>query len=297
MKSMTGFAKHGFFICDIEFDLEIKSYNSKNLEIVQKLPGYMSHHETQIKGIVCQYVNRGKVYLCLDSLNKSEKETLLDETGLFQGIQILKKINDSIGHGEDGKIRLEDILKLKFIFKETYREISDNDLNEHFYKNLHEAMEKFNSSRIIEGDSLKEDINLRLHNIRKILDNIKDIDKKNDYYNNLKNKIIERFMILVKENGISENLSEGRLEQEIIYYVLKNDIKEEIVRAYSHLESLHSYVNLDKPVGKALAFILQEMLREANTICSKTGHISIKNSAIELKIETERIKEQVYNIE
>lgn len=293
MRSMTGYAKTSFSLNNMIINIEIKSYNSKNLELTIKSPPSLSYLELNIKKLISEYVSRGKIYFIVQIEDDKDSTVDLDETKLKEGIQILEKIKSIIGSEE--KLNISDILRLRFIFKEVPMILEEELLNTVFYPQIRTLLSAFNRSRETEAVSLKNDIEMRVNIINGNLGDIKanSIELKEKTRENIKEKVFELF----ENSRMSTEIDENRLSQEIMYYILKSDIEEEIIRMSSHLDNLIEHINLDKPAGKAIMFILQEIQREANTICAKTSDITIKNNSINIKVETERIKEQVFNIE
>ncbi len=293
MKSMTGYARDEFNTGPLNLKLEIKSYNSKNLEIFIKLPDCLDYLEMKLKSFISGYIVRGKVLFNLSDENCGEKDIIVDAARLNDAISILTSIKSAIGSQRE--ITLSDVLKMRFIFKETYRTIDENSLDEIFWPKITEIMEVFEQSRRREAENLETDIKKRLTLIEHSVSEIEKLNRgaNDSVREKVREKLIELSLDLEKEL----NLDAERFEQEVLYYLLKYDIKEELVRIRSHIKAINDYINLDKPMGKAITFILQEILREANTICSKTTDMEIKNEGLRIKIETERIREQVNNVE
>ncbi len=293
MKSMTGYAKSDFNIEANSFSLEIKSYNSKNLDIFLKFPKCFDHIEIKVKNLIAEYISRGKVMLTINMEENDENQLVLDQAKLNEAIGILSSIRDALGSQRE--LTVSDVLRMRYILKETHKQFDETGLENTFWPELKKILEMFNDSRKREADKLREDIGRRIEAIRDAVCRIEELD--NNPGSSPGDKLHEKINTLLNDSNKELELDKNRFEQEVLYYILKYDIKEELVRLRSHLDLLSDYINLDKPVGKAITFILQEILRESNTICSKTVDIEIKNEGLTIKVETERIREQANNIE
>ncbi len=281
--SMTGFGKSETKFQRKKLNVEIRSLNSKNIDLNLRVPNRYRETESKIRTKINGELSRGKIDLLIGiDLQDEDKLSSLNYTAIKKYINELKKISDSselellkmaIRLPESIKIEKEEISKeeKKILFK-----IIDN------------AILKLNKYRISEGKSIEKDFKNRIKAIYKL---VKSVDK-------LAPKRKEK--IRKKIEGLSrQNLSEidnKRMEQEIFYFIEKLDINEEIVRLKSNLKYFEKIMNEKAPNGKKLTFISQEIGREINTLGSKANDEKLQKTVVEMKDELEKIKEQLLNV-
>jgi uncharacterized protein (TIGR00255 family) len=289
--SMTGFGRAKGSFSDMEISVEIKSVNSRYLETIIRLPRQFSAFELEIKDVLQKNIGRGKVTV---NINLTEgkaaiSKLVLDHSLLKQYMEIEEEIRKAAGI--EKRASVSDFLMLKeLISSETDAE------KEATYKNeligvVGKAVESFNLSRKREGESLMEDINMRLALIEKYMDQVESHTE--GVTKALYDKLSERISELLNR----DELDKERLEMEIALLADKSDITEEIVRLRSHIKAFSKAAENDKAPGKRLNFLTQEMHREANTIGSKAANIELSHLSVSLKEEIERIREQIQNIE
>jgi len=284
LQSMTGFGNASL---DSEFgkiSLDIKSLNSKTLDLNCNLNPIFRNIENDIRGVLSKSLKRGKVDLKINfKISEKNFSSQLNHEVIRAYIKDLKKITPA-----------NDLELLKIAVK-----LPDSVSNKTtvLNKKLHDkinslvkiALKELVDFRIQEGNSLKKDL---LSNIKSIQDMLKKIEKlAPERIKSVKEKIKKNFFDLKKE------IDFNRFEQELIYYLEKIDINEELVRLNNHLIFLKKTVN-DKEIekGKKLTFIGQEIGREINTIGSKSKHLEIQQIVVEMKNELEKIKEQLLNV-
>lgn len=282
IESLTGY---GTAEKDI-FRVEAKSLNHRFLEINIKLPILLSKHEMEIRHLVKQKFQRGKIDVII-SINQREKtgKVYLNKNlalQLYSAMIDLKKQLSILGSID---ISMFANFKELFIYEEEEPDSSA------LLSTVSEALENLHQMRNREGEIIKQSITELIDDTEKILRNLEGIVdiSYNNHINTLKNR--------VKELICNGNLDENRIFEQIIIHAQKTDIKEEVDRLKSHVLQFRETLHKGGVIGKKLDFLLQEMHREANTILSKSEDMQVKNLSLELKTITERLKEQVQNIQ
>ena len=283
IQSMTGFGKHVVQLPSKKITVEIKSLNSKNLDINTRIPQLYREKELELRKMIADALSRGKVDLGLYIEITGEETT----SEINQGV--VKKYMEQLGAITEGEpIKL---LELALRMPDTLRSDKD-DLDEAEYTSIKEAMKgallKIKSFREKEGSVLEADFKLRLETLGKLLDEVKKIDPDRlDTIRERLNRALSELKVEVDAN---------RFEQELIYYLEKYDITEEKVRLANHLEYFDSTLNSEDSNGKKLGFIAQEIGREINTIGSKANYAPMQQLVVQMKDELEKIKEQMLNV-
>ena len=283
IQSMTGYGKTVLQLPTKKITIELKSLNSKNLDLNVRMPGYYREKELNVRKKLASALVRGKIdFSIYVEDNGGEVSSKINEKTVKTYMNQLKNIVDS-NEIELLKmaIRLPDALK-------TERE----ELDEEEWGKIDEAMvetiEKINSYRIDEGKTLQNDFVLRSSNIENLLQKVIEIDPKRMEHvkEKLKKGIVE----------LEAKVDENRFEQELIYYIEKLDITEEKVRLKNHLDYFNKELNSTVSNGKKLGFITQEIGREINTIGSKSNFAEMQKLVVQMKDELEKIKEQNLNV-
>ena len=283
IKSMTGFGKAETQFQNKNYILELRSLNSKGLELNTRLPIQFREIEIHLKKIIGESLQRGKVDLSLN-IEYIEQSSLKNiNLGVVnQYIKQLREIEDAD--------RL-DLLKIAMRLPDTLK-TELNDTEEDEIKTIEGLLEKalinLNKYRVDEGSSLEEDFKKRLIKLKALIDKVIQIDPER------KEKIENKLRTSIEELQIE--IDENRFEQELIYYIEKYDITEERVRLDSHIEYFTHTMENSSSNGKKLGFIAQEMGREINTIGSKASHAGLQKVVIQMKDELEKIKEQLLNV-
>ena len=283
VKSMTGFGKAEIQIENKNYILELRSLNSKGLELSCRLPTQFREIELHLKKIIVESLKRGKVDLSLNVENIDQPNARnINLAAVNQYIEQLSKIQDAD--------RLE-LLKIAIKFPDTLK-TEINDIDDKEIKTieglLRKALISLNEFRSHEGDSLEKDFKIRLTNLQTLIDQINKEDP--ERIEKIENKLkasLEELQIEIDQN---------RFEQELIYYIEKLDITEEKVRLSNHIEYFTNTMENPGSSGKKLGFIAQEMGREINTIGSKANHAGLQKIVIQMKDELEKIKEQLLNV-
>lgn len=280
---MTGYCSSIISTGKINHTLELKCLNSKYLDLNLKLPYALRQKEFELKKIIGKKLFRGKIELLItnDKKKESKKAKLLSKN-IKSYIKELKKMN-SIGS--------TDLLKIALTLPGSY-EVSESDLSKNNYKKIEKELfaliENVIKFRKKEGKEICVDLKKKVQIIEKNIQEIIKLDSKR--LEKKKRKIhneMDKLNLLIDKN---------RMEQEMIYYIEKFDINEEITRLNSHLKLFKSELNNKLPVGKKLGFISQEIGREINTLGAKANDSQIQKIVIEMKDNLEKIKENVLNI-
>ena len=284
IKSMTGFGRGTSVSNEGKINVEIKSLNSRYLDI--KFLGINIHPETEEKmsRYILDYLNRGNIKVHIDIDKIKDGQILTFNKDRFDTIQnILKDIHIKYGQ----KLNLSDIMSTNDIISFVDADI---DEVERLKEAVDSALKQLNDMRSIEGKQIYKDLMSRIRIIKKNLTSIKNSSDKMP--KKKKKDLSDKIKSIIDKDAIDQN----RLMQEVAYLIERSDITEEIVRAKIHLENFIEYLKADEPVGKRLNFLIQEINREINTIGSKSPIHDVTIKIVEIKNEIEKIREQVQNI-
>jgi len=292
--SMTGFGSGELILNNSHFNFYIKSLNSKNLDISLKIPSSLRILEFDIRRLISKKLIRGKVELLITQ-DYDRQELHVQNADLFKSeVSKIEEIRKSLIKEKIISENFSDNFwtgsaKHLQIFNRTQNNSSNLNANskKKILQKVKKIVEELSQFRLKEGSVLKKDL---LNNISSIYKNLQRINKratkrKNQIRTKLQNKILA-----LKE------VDKHRFEQEIIYYIEKYDINEELTRLDSHLNLFQKNINSNKPVGKKLGFISQEIGREINTIGSKANDFNIQKIVISMKENLEKVKEQILNV-
>lgn len=284
IQSMTGFGKSTLLLTQKKITFEIKSLNSKTLDLNTRIPQAYREKELQIRKQIADTLERGKIDLTLTIENTSDKNSTIINADIVKGYinQMLQIIPNA---------DTTELLKMAVRMPEALV-IPTEEIQEEEYKQIEniiqQALAELKQFRIQEGKNLQKDFELRIENIKKLLVEIEKLDPERLL------SIRERLEKSVAE--IAERVDENRFEQELIFYFEKLDITEEKVRLSNHLNYFLETLNESQSNGRKLGFIAQEMGREINTLGSKASHAGMQQIVVLMKNELEKIKEQVLNI-
>lgn len=287
--SMTGYGKANAVKNNFSVDVEIKSVNSRFLELFLKLPPLLSDKEYELREILKSKIKRGKINVIVQlKRNGTSDLAMVNETKLKEYISLIEKIRKTAGIKEE--IKIEHILNNREIISSSENSLSEADFNI-VKKALKGALDELLKMRKNEGEELAKDLTKRIKTIEGIVVLIEKEFRKsvNSYYKKLK----ERIKILTRE----AELDEQRLNLELATMADKADITEECVRLKSHLKFFIDSMSKQAEPGRKLNFLCQELNREANTISSKSISTSLTHNAVLIKEEIEKIREQIQNIE
>ncbi|WP_271393319.1 YicC/YloC family endoribonuclease [Aequorivita sinensis] len=283
IQSMTGYGKEVVQLPSKTITIEIKSLNSKGLDLNTRVPSAYREKELEIRDILAKSLQRGKVDFSLYiEVTGQEVATQINEDAVKQYIkQLANVVNGDPVELLKMAVRMPDALK-------TEREEIDEKEYEEILKGINKALEAINKYRSDEGLVLENDFIERSKNISKLLDDVVAIDP--DRIDGVKERLRKAVV------DIKEKVDENRFEQELIYYLEKYDITEEKVRLKNHLDYFNETLKSSDSNGKKLGFITQELGREINTIGSKANYAPMQQIVVQMKDELEKIKEQALNV-
>jgi len=283
--SMTGYGKVETNTHNKKFTVEIKSLNSKQIDINVRVPGSFRDKELKIRKLLSKALSRGKIDCSLFvEYNGTEKTTNINTEVVkkyYNELQIIAKELDNNDELMSTVMRMPEVMKVE---KE---EIDPQDW-ETIKSLIQKASNALTQFRKDEGQSLAQDFKLRIENIRGLMLNIEK--EEHQRVANIKERIVEKL------GELKSDIDENRMEQELIYFLEKLDVTEEIVRLSNHLNYFLETMNSDISEGKKLGFICQEIGREVNTIGSKSNNAEMQQQVVQMKDELEKIKEQILNV-
>ncbi|WP_130734970.1 YicC/YloC family endoribonuclease [Flavobacterium sp. J27] len=282
--SMTGFGKATKQLPNKKINVEIKSLNSKGIDLNMRMPSVYREMELSLRNDISQKLERGKVDFSLYIEVTGEETTAKVNVPVIKSyITQMKAILPEADATELMKmaVRMPDALKTE------RDEIDEKEWNE-ILQVVNDALENILTFRKDEGKSLEREFQLRIANIRSYMEQALLLDPER-----IKN-IKERLQTAIDELNVT--VDENRFEQELIYYLEKLDITEEKVRLTNHLDYFLETLNSNEANGRKLGFITQEMGREINTMGSKSNHAEMQKLVVMMKDELEKIKEQVLNV-
>lgn len=283
IQSMTGFGKSITQIPNKKITVELKSLNSKNFDLNARIPSQYREKELDLRNIISNSLGRGKVDLSIYVEYTGEQTSTNVNTEVVKNY--MNQLRDIVNASEiellKMAVKMPDSLKTERdeIDEEEFKAIEDA---------VKDALTEINGFRTDEGKALEKDLNLRISNIKSLLEEVIKIDP------DRVDAVRERIRKGIEE--IKEQADENRFEQEIVYYIEKFDITEEKVRLENHLDYFQKTLNTKDSNGRKLAFISQEIGREINTIGSKSNYAPMQQLVVQMKDELEKIKEQILNI-
>ncbi|MFZ4582178.1 MAG: YicC/YloC family endoribonuclease [Paludibacter sp.] len=289
VQSMTGFGKATCENGNKKIVVEIKSLNSKQLDLSTRISGLYREKDIEIRTELSQQLERGKIDFAL-YIDNSGKESVsqINKSVLMAYYEQIKDISNSTGMDMPSNwfevlLRMPDALKTEMV------ELDENEWVL-IKSTINQAVSQLIEFRIQEGKSLEIVFLTKINRIAELLDQVAPFE----------NERIEKIKLKLEENlqSISDKISydKNRLEQELIFYIEKLDVNEEKVRLKTHLDYFIETMKHEKSPGKKLGFIAQEIGREVNTLGSKSNHSEMQKIVVLMKDELEQIKEQVLNV-
>ncbi|MDO5733202.1 MAG: YicC/YloC family endoribonuclease [Eubacteriales bacterium] len=294
LMSMTGYGSGSLEAEGIRVRIDLRCLNSRYQDFQLQLPHSLLAIEVELRKRLSQEIHRGKLGLALDLqiLGSPNSRYEFNEALAMRQIEALEAFAEKLGRRR--LIEISEIIHLPGVFSETMpAELDQERLLPLVFDCLDIAVENLQLMRAREGEKLSQDISLRLEHV---LDLRQQMTESLAFANDaLFAKLDGRISAAFEKYSVE--LDAERLYQEVALLVDKRDISEELTRIKSHVEAMTQICDSDEAEGKRLDFLCQELMREANTICSKSGDLAILNNALELKTEIEKIREQVQNIE
>ena len=293
MNSMTGFGRATQIVDGLQCIIEIKSVNSRFLDLNIRSPKQVNSVEHSIRKCIQKTIHRGKVdvFVTLQDIADREKQFIINSSLKHQIQDLL--VSEGF-YREPQEVPLSAVMAIS----NDWVQIQDSEVTEDVLQSLvtdttTNALNALVSMRQSEGIHIQQDL---LHRLSQMTNIIEDINSHKDdaviaYKENLRTKMMDYV------EGLDITANEDRLLQEVAIMADKTDITEEIVRFRSHVVQLTNTLKMDEPIGRKLDFIIQEMNREVNTIGSKAMDITLTDHVVQLKCELEKVREQVQNIE
>lgn len=284
---MTGFGKA---VCELpqkKVSVEVRSLNSRQLDLNLRVPQVYRDKESEIRGEISRGVERGKVDLVIYVETQAETGTSTINQQLAQTYyKELKKLSETIGEKREEYLSL--IIRMPEILKQERQELDENEWKPVF-ETVKQALAAFSQFREDEGNVLANELSQRIGIISTKLAEVVALDPQRAA------AVKERLRKNLEDQVGSENVDKNRFEQEIIYYLEKLDITEEKLRLQTHCDYFLQTMK-EASAGRKLGFIAQEIGREINTIGSKANDASIQKIVVQMKDELEKIKEQLLNV-
>jgi len=289
IKSMTGFGKAECEYQNRKLVIEVKSLNSKTIDVNARIPNGYRDKEVEIRNLLANKLQRGKVDFQISVENEGDASNYSINKDLAQKYyKELKDLSEDFDE-KDFSDYLTVVMRLPDVLVPAKDEITQEEWKM-LIETIETAISKVNEFRDEEGKSLEKDLIFRNNNILNFLSEIDPYEK--ERITNLQQKIKKDLYDFADK----ENIDKNRFEQELVYYQDKLDITEEKVRLRKHCEYFLETLNERQSQGKKLIFISQEMGREINTLGSKANHSDIQRIVVRMKDELEKIKEQLFNI-
>ncbi len=288
IKSMTGYGKAEVEIISNAYSIEIRTLNSKQMDINMRVPQAFKQKEIELRNLLGKQLQRGKVDFMISSVNHKQNNNIKINQSLVKNYyDELTTMAAELGEQTENILAI--ITRLPDVFIPVEEEMDTSDWQE-LLKAVHKAIDKVNRFRIEEGSVLEKDFRIRIDKIRKYLEQVPAHEAARI------ERIRQRIQKSLEENFSNVQYDKNRLEQEIIFYIEKLDITEEKIRLKKHCDYFLEVLNSEDTVGKKLAFVTQEIGREINTLGSKANDASLQKLVVHMKDELEKIKEQMLNI-
>jgi len=292
LKSMTGYGRITRVLGDKKISCEIKSLNSKQIDINFKLPANYREYELEYRSVIAKYIVRGKVDVVVAVEEDSLKNRpLINKSVIKAYYEQIKNISNDISIPEpcsDNWFRI--LLSMPDVYQTDTVSASNEDSAE-ILSVVKDSLLAFDKFRQQEGNTLESFLKERIKRISLLLTEVDKYEK--ERVQRIKERILDELKQLTAKSDI---IDQNRLEQEMIFYIEKLDISEEKSRLKCHLEYFVNTIDDEQNQGKKLGFISQEIGREINTLGSKSNHSEIQKIVVMMKDELEQIKEQVLNV-
>ncbi|MCX4291189.1 MAG: YicC family protein [Odoribacter sp.] len=290
IKSMTGFGKATVESGDRKIIVEVKSLNSKQVDISLRMPNLYKEKEMEIRNIIKNFLERGKIDMTIYFDNAdTDKDVSVNQGVVEQYFKQMLDVASSLGVETNNNEILQTVMRFPETLKQKTEELDEGEW-ERLKTGIEKALEQIDQFRIQEGRVLVKDI---LHRIDLIQEFASEVPQ---YEGRRIEGVRQRLLEKMKEWNEIQNIDQNRLEQEIIYYLEKLDITEEKVRLTNHCKYFIETAEKEEAPGRKLGFIAQEIGREINTMGSKANDHDIQKLVVRMKDELEKIKEQSFNI-
>jgi uncharacterized protein (TIGR00255 family) len=290
IRSMTGFGRGDAAAGEGAYVVELRSTNHRFAEVVCRLPRELAGLEARIKQAVKERLQRGRVEVFVGRTGAAKHGNLaIDVAGLHGALDALRAAQGALG--VEGEIGLDQLLTFRELFSFQSPPLDERQAWNDMAAALEVALERWDTTRHREGEALATDVRRRLASMGELLDGVEGDSA------GVAAEIAERLRGRLADLLVGSGVDPARFDQEVGLLATRADITEEIVRLRSHLKQFSAALDEADAPGRRLDFLLQEMLREVNTIGSKTTQVAVTNRVVRLKERVEQIREQVQNVE
>jgi uncharacterized protein (TIGR00255 family) len=290
IKSMTGYGKATTDHESFSVQVEVKTLNSKYLDAIVKLPRPLSRHEIAVRNLASEVLQRGKVLLTVDYTAKDE----LAEAPTVNGALLKAYYRAYRSVADELKETPADLFRIAAQSPDVVQPGVQPEIDEQAWATvqttIRSALNRCDAFRQQEGAALQNDMEACIHRIKSALEDIQRLIPERDRH------VRQRLQEHLNEQTVTELIDQNRLEQEMIYYLEKLDVNEEVIRLTNHLDYFLDVLHEPTSQGKKLGFIGQEIGREINTIGSKANDATLQRHVVNMKEDLEKIKEQTLNI-
>ena len=289
---MTGFGRGAVAKENFAVSVEIKTVNNRFLDINLRLASELQSLESNLKHLIQNRLSRGRIDVFINYERTSDVVYELNRPLISGYLSALREMQNEFSLSGEPDLNL--IARLPNSLQTKTEDVSE-EFTEGIETAVKSALDELEQMREVEGESLRNELEFRLSEIAGQLPKIEtEMETVADEYRQRLNK---RITHLLEKSDAQIEIDQARLAQEVAYLADKSDISEEITRIKSHIEQFRAIMSEEKEVGKRLDFLTQEFNREANTIASKTGNLTVKEAALNIKSEIEKMREQVQNVE
>ncbi|MCR5216313.1 MAG: YicC family protein [Lachnospiraceae bacterium] len=293
IKSMTGFGRGEATGTNYKVSVEMKSVNHRYLDLSLKMSRKLNAYESDLKAILKQYLNRGKVdiYIAYENISESDVTIQYNKDVAKKYLEIFREMQEEFQLEND--VRVGSLARFPEVVVTENKDPEEEELFEVTKQAFVLACEQMKNAREQEGSHLAKDLIEKLDGMLSMVDYINEHSE--EILKDYRNKLLSR----VQEVLGDTNVDESRIATEVVLYADKICVDEEMVRLRAHISSMRDALvkGDEEGIGRKLDFIAQEMNREANTTLSKANNLEISNKAIDLKTEIEKVREQIQNIE
>ena len=295
IRSMTGFGRGSFEVDGVGFEVEIRAVNHRHLDTRVRLPRQLSEYEAAVRGQISGRLGRGKVDCAIAPSSGGGAVTRL-EIDAAAAAELLAAAEElRRRHALSGSLEVAGLLSFPGVARFVETSLASDVLSARLAEAVDSALDGLDRMRVAEGEVLAGEFDSRL---ARVVEFVRELEQRSGLVQQaVREKLRKRSEQLRQETGL---LDEARLHQEIVIAADRHDVTEELVRLRSHVEQFRAIVaegEQGSPVGRRLDFLLQELMREANTVGSKANDAPLAHFVVELKTDIERIREQVQNVE
>lgn len=288
IRSMTGYGKHAGTYQNKKITVEVRSVNSKQLDLNLRLPAVYKEKEMELKSLIAEKAERGKIDLSIffEQLT-DDRSYAINKNVARNYYNELKELSKELQCEEENLLGI--VMRLPEVVSADKRELDENEWKV-VMESCTQALDSFISFRDSEGAKLQEELTKRVELILSLLKEVDPLEK--ERMENTRNRIQRSLNDFMGQDHVDKN----RFEQELIYYLEKLDVSEEKQRLHAHCTYFTETMKQEHHQGRKLGFISQEMGREINTLGSKSNHAGMQKIVVLMKDELEKIKEQVLNV-